>query len=53
MNIDNITPLVLHVTAKENMNIEQDLQSEQNKSLVELINDEEKKQKESEDNLSR
>jgi hypothetical protein len=39
MNIDNITPLVLHVTAKENLNIENDLNSVQQKSLSQLIED--------------
>jgi hypothetical protein len=39
MDIDNITPLVLHVTAKENIDISQDLDSTQNKSLNELIED--------------
>jgi len=51
MHIDNITPLILHVTAKDNVSVDQDLNSTPNKSLVELINDEEKKNQENEDNI--
>lgn len=37
MNIDLITPLVLHVTAKENIDISKDLEAVQNKSLGQLL----------------
>jgi hypothetical protein len=48
MDIDNITPLVLHVTAKENLDISKDLDSVQNKSLSELIEDNTDEKKETE-----
>ena len=39
MNIDNISPSILHVTAKENLNIEDDLTKEATKTIAELINE--------------
>ena len=39
MNIDNISPSILHVTAKENQNIEDDLTKEATKTIAELINE--------------
>jgi hypothetical protein len=47
MNIDNIIPSILHVTAKSEVDIENDLNSSQTKSIAELISDnnnEEKKE---------
>ena len=45
MNIDQISPSVLHVTAKSNLNIEQDLNSLQSdKTISQLILDEETKE---------
>jgi hypothetical protein len=47
MNIDQISPSILHVTAKENLNIEHDLnQNQSNKTISELINEEENKNEE-------
>jgi hypothetical protein len=37
MNIDHITPSVLHVSASEDLNIEKDLISEQTKTIAELL----------------
>lgn len=49
MNIDQISPSVLHVTAKENLHIEKDLTQQSDKTIAELIDEEEtKNQKESE-----
>ena len=45
MNIDHITPSILHVIAKENLNIEDDLKCIQNQSLSELIAKEHEKEK--------
>lgn len=45
MNIDQISPSILHVTAKENLNIEHDLAQESTKTINELIEDEEEKTK--------
>lgn len=42
MNIDDITPSTLHVTAKENLHIEDDLNKEATKTIAELIDDKEK-----------
>jgi hypothetical protein len=39
MNIDNIIPSILHVTAKSEVDIENDLNSSQTKSIAELISD--------------
>ena len=50
MDIDNITPLILHVTAKENLNIEQDLLAVQTKSIAQLV--EEQANEEKKDNTS-
>ena len=46
MNTDNIIPSILHVTAKSNLNIEDDLLSEQTKTLAELIENNEEKNNE-------
>lgn len=46
MNIDNITPLVLHVTAKETINIDNDLASIQTKTIGELIDQHNEEKKE-------
>jgi hypothetical protein len=49
MNIDQISPSILHVTAKENLNIEHDLTQQSDKTIAELIDEEKtKNQKESE-----
>lgn len=40
MNIDHISPSILHVTAKENLNIEDDLTKEGTKTISQLINEE-------------
>lgn len=45
MNIDDITPLVLHVTAKENLNIQDDLTSVQTKTISELLVDQQNEEK--------
>lgn len=42
MDIDNISPSILHVTAKENLNIEDDLNKEPTKTIAELLDDQEK-----------
>lgn len=47
MNIDNISPSILHVTAKENLNIEDDLKSQPTKTIAELLDE-----KKEEDNNS-
>jgi len=39
MNIDQISPSILHVTAKENLNIEDDLNKESTKTISELIDE--------------
>ena len=41
MNIDPITPSILHVTACE-IDVSQDLQASQTKSIAQLLQDEEK-----------
>jgi hypothetical protein len=46
MNTDNIIPSILHVTAKTNLNIENDLLAEQTKTLAELIENNEETDKE-------
>ena len=48
MNIDNISPSILHITAKQNLNIEDDLTKESTKSIAQLIeeNNEEKENQE-------
>lgn len=40
MNIDQISPSILHITAKENLNIENDLIKEATKSIAQLIHEE-------------
>ena len=52
MNIDHITPSVLHVTAKENLNIEQDLLAVQNKSISQLVEEQANEEKEKEEDKS-
>ena len=37
MNIDHITPSILHVSASEDLNIEKDLLSEPTKTIAELL----------------
>lgn len=49
MNIDNIVPSVLHVTAKENIDVSGDLNAVQTKSLGQLL-EENNEKKESEEN---
>lgn len=46
MNIDQISPSILHVTAKENLNIQDDLNNNSTKNIAQLIHEEENKQKE-------
>jgi hypothetical protein len=46
MNIDNISPSILHVTAKQNLHIEDDLNKEATKTIAELLHEEEEKTKE-------
>ena len=48
MNIDPISPSILHVTAKSNLHIEDDLEATQTKSLAELITQSEKLDEEKE-----
>lgn len=48
MNIDNISPSTLHVTAKENLHIEDDLTKESTKTIAELLDDKEKNTEETE-----
>jgi hypothetical protein len=43
MNIDQISPSILHVTAKENLHIEDDLANNNTKTIAELINEEKNK----------
>jgi hypothetical protein len=43
MNIDHISPSILHVTAKENLNIQDDLDKEGTKTISQLINEETQK----------
>ncbi len=44
MNIDQISPSILHVAAKENLHIEDDLNKESTKTISELIDEEEQKE---------
>ena len=44
MNIDPITPCILHVTAKENVDISSDLECSQAKSLDQLLEDHNEKE---------
>jgi hypothetical protein len=39
MNIDHISPSILHVTATENLNIEDDLLKESTKTIAQLLNE--------------
>lgn len=39
MNIDHISPSTLHVTATENLNIQDDLAKEGTKTIAQLINE--------------
>ena len=39
MNIDHISPSTLHVTATENLNIEDDLLKESTKTIAQLLNE--------------
>ena len=41
MNIDNFSPSILHVTAKENLHIEDDLNKQSTKTIAELLHDKE------------
>lgn len=50
MNIDQISPSILHVTAKENLNIEHDLTLQSDKTISQLIIDETKKEENQKDN---
>ena len=48
MNIDNIIPSTLKVVASENLNIEEDLKkAESNKTLEQLVNEENEKDEDS------
>jgi hypothetical protein len=42
MNIDHISPSILHVIAQENLNIQEDLAKEGTKTISQLINEETK-----------
>ena len=53
MNIDRISPSILHVTAKENLNIQDDLARESTKTIAELIDEKETKTEESSTNSGR
>ena len=44
MNIDNITPSILKVTANLDSNIQNDLNSEQTKSIAQLIEENDEKE---------
>lgn len=48
MDIDRISPSILHVTAKENLNIEHDLTLESNKTISQLLNEKTKTETETE-----
>jgi hypothetical protein len=39
MNIDHISPSTLHITATENLNIQDDLAKEGTKTIAQLINE--------------
>lgn len=45
MDIDRISPSILHVTAKENLNIEHDLTLESDKTISQLLNEKTEKEK--------
>lgn len=49
MNIDQISPSILHITASENLDISDDLNKTSDKTIAELLN-EEKNQKQNESN---
>lgn len=42
MNIDNISPSILHITAKENLHIEDDLNKDATKTIAQLLEDDKK-----------
>ena len=44
MNIDHISPSILHVTATENLNIQDDLTKQSDKTIAQLLNEETKKE---------
>lgn len=50
MNIDRISPSILHVTAQENLNIEDDLTKEGAKTIAQLIDEKEKTEEENQTN---
>lgn len=50
MNIDHITPSILHVTASSELNIQKDLESEQTKSIAELLDKDNNETKEDQTN---
>lgn len=49
MNIDQISPSILHVTASENLNIQDDLTKEATKTISQLIHEEKNKDEEKTD----
>lgn len=46
MNIDNVSPSILHVTANDHLDVSADLNASQNKTIAQLIDDKEKNQEE-------
>lgn len=49
MNIDHISPSILHVTATENLNIEDDLLQESTKTIAQLLNEKKDKNEQKEE----
>lgn len=49
MNIDQISPSILHVTASQNLDVSEDLKQEGSKTIAELLNEEKKEDDQSED----
>lgn len=50
MNIDHISPSILHVTATESLNIQDDLTKESDKTIAQLLNEETKTQEQKKEN---
>lgn len=46
MNIDQISPSILHITASANLNIQDDLNKESTKTIDQLIHEEKNKDEE-------
>lgn len=52
MNIDHISPSTLHVTAAENLNIEDDLLKESTKTIAQLLNEKKDKNNEQKEEIN-